>query len=45
MNLTKAKNAADELTEIAEKNISGKEKRIEELINIMFDEYDLQATL
>lgn len=39
------KNAGDELTEIAEKNISGKEKRVEELINIMFDEYDLQATL
>lgn len=42
---SKLKNAADELTEIAEKNLSGKEKRIEELINIMFDEYDLQATL
>lgn len=42
---SKLKNAADELTEIAEKNISGKEKRVEELINIMFDEYDLQATL
>ena len=42
---SKLKNAADELTEIADKNISGKEKRVEELINIMFDEYDLQATL
>ncbi len=37
--------AADELKDIASKNPSGKEKRIEELINVMFDEYDLQATM
>lgn len=37
--------ASDELKDIASKNTSGKEKRIEELINIMFDEYDLQATM
>lgn len=42
---SKLVNAADELKEIASKNTSGKEKRIEELINIMFDEYDLQATM
>lgn len=42
---SKLKSAADELKEIAEKNTKGKEQRIEELINILYDEYDLQATM
>ncbi|MGN1481705.1 hypothetical protein [Porcipelethomonas sp.] len=37
--------ASDELKSIAEKNTKGKEARVEELINIMLEEYDLQATM
>ena len=37
--------ASDELKKIAESNAKGKDERVRELIQIMLDQYDLQATM